>query len=540
MVENVIKTFKLNYDGTFDEVAYEHIKEVFTIVNILAIYITKIKTMYIWIGRNATQALKNHIPNIRVIMKEEFPQFRIIRNITFDMRSEPLEFFNNLNLTKDELYEIINYQEKIVIPILEKVNDLKEKSDKLIKSEEYKNAITLLKEIIELAKKIQDDALVTEQKRLISELTEKYENEKIVSEIEKETAKVEKEYTDLVKSQRILDAHNLVETFIKKYETIYDLSLISNAKELILKEKRKWNSEQEKIRNDLVLLEKELSSSLEILEISKATEIFEKGMNLLANLIDEKITNRWNQFKNKIEDAKKKLDFIEKFESFSEEIVKLKEGHLYEELKLKIKVLIKNTEKIDLPEYRSKLDILINEVDSAEELYKTKLDDITNLEKVILGNQRNDRLEENLIECEKIIELARSITNQNIIDQYLKVLEETKLKIKEKRIFEENQRKLEYKLSKLEESFILSLKTMEIKNLNNIIEKGANLLSELIDDGIKKKWDDFKVKFIAAKHLLEHIKRLSEKGMDALYSGSCSESLESFEQITIQLQEYKN
>ena len=101
MVENIIKTFKLNYNGTFDEIAYENIKDVFTIVNILAIYIQKIKTMYIWIGRNATQALKNHVAKIRVILKEEFPQFRIIRNITFDMRSETYEFFKNLNITKE-------------------------------------------------------------------------------------------------------------------------------------------------------------------------------------------------------------------------------------------------------------------------------------------------------------------------------------------------------------------------------------------------------------------------------------------------------
>lgn len=540
MVENVIKTFKLNYDGTFDEVAYEHIKEVFTIVNILAIYITKIKTMYIWIGRNATQALKNHIPNIRVIMKEEFPQFRIIRNITFDMRSETFEFFNNLNLTKDELYEIINYQEKTVIPILDKVDDLKEKSDKLIKSEQYKNAINLLKDIIELAKKIQDDALVIEQKRLISELTEKFENKKIVSEIEEETTIVEKEYIDLLKSKKILDAHNLVETFIKKYETIYDLSLVPSAKELILKEKKKWNSEQERIRNDLLLLEKDLKSSLENLDISKATEIFEKGMNSLANLIDEKITKRWKQFNNKIEDAKEKLDFIKKFEIFSEELVKLKEGHLYEEMKSKINELIKLAEKIDLPEYRSKLNIQLNEINSAEELYKTKLDDINNLEIVILDNQKNDKLKENLNECEKIIELARSITKQDIIDRYLKILEETKLKIEEKRLFEENQRNLKDELSKLEESFTLSLNSMEIKNLNNIIEKGANLLSEIIDDEVKKKWEDFKVKFSAAKNLLENVTHLSKKAMDALYNDSCSESLESFEQITIQLQEYKN
>ncbi|GAH50669.1 unnamed protein product [marine sediment metagenome] len=91
MIENVIKTFKLNYDGTFDEIACENIKDVFTIVNILAIYIQKIKTMYIWIGRNATQALKNHVAKIRVILKEEFP---ISSNILlYDSSAESTSLF---------------------------------------------------------------------------------------------------------------------------------------------------------------------------------------------------------------------------------------------------------------------------------------------------------------------------------------------------------------------------------------------------------------------------------------------------------------
>ena len=38
-----IVIFKLNYDGTFEEIDYENIKDVFTIVNILAIYIEKKK-----------------------------------------------------------------------------------------------------------------------------------------------------------------------------------------------------------------------------------------------------------------------------------------------------------------------------------------------------------------------------------------------------------------------------------------------------------------------------------------------------------------
>lgn len=539
MVENIVKTFKLNYDGTFDEIAYENIKDVFTIVNILAIYIQKIKIMYIWIGRNATQALKNHVAQIRVLLKEEFPQFRIIRNITFDMRSEPYEFFNNLNITKKELYEIINFQEKTVLPVLEKIDELKEKSENSIESEQYKRAIELLKEIIGLAEKIQDDALVSEQKRLISMLTEKFENQEIVSEIEQETERVEKEYNELIKAKRILKAHELVEAFIKKYETVYDLSLIPSAKELILKEKKKWNAEQEKTINDLSILEKDFKLSLENLEILEAAEIYEKALNLISNLIEEKIKNKWKGFSNNIQDAKDKFEFIKKFDNFSKEIIKLKEAQLYNEIKSKIEVLIKQVEQIDLPEHRGKLDVLNKEIDSAEESYNNITNEIVELEENIRNNRKNDLLEEVVNDCNKIIKLANSINKSEFIKNYTTILEQTKEQIKKRKKFEEKQSKLKEELTKLEKEFTLYIKTMEIKAVSEILQKGEKILHELVDGEIKEKWDNFKVKFHTTKQLLENIEILSKNGMDALNKGSSPDSLSFFEQIIDQLQGYK-
>ena len=491
-------------------------------------------------GRNATQALKNHVAQIRVLLKEEFPQFRIIRNITSDMRSEPFEFFKNLNITKDELYEIINYQEKTILPVLEKIDELKEKSEKSIESEQYKKAIEFLKDIIGLAEKIQDDALVIEQKRLISKLTEKSENQQIVSEIEKETERVEKGYEESIKAKKILNAHELVDAFIKKYETVYDLSLIPSAKELILKEKRKWIAEQEKIVNDLSRLEKDLKLSLESLEISKATEIYEKGLNILSNLIDEKIKTKWEGFNNDIQEAKNKIEFIKEFDLFSEEVIKLKEVHLYKELKSKIEDLTKQVEQIDLPEYRGKLDLINKDIDSAEESYYGILEEIGNLEKEIIDNQKINRFEKNLRDCEKIIELGKSINKSELIENYTNILEQSKELIKNRKEFEEKQNRLKEELLKLEKEFTVYIKNMEIKAVSEILEKGEKFLHELVDDEIKEKWNNFKVKFHTAKQLLENIEILSKNGMDALDKGSCPDSLSFFEQIVHQLQEYKD
>jgi hypothetical protein len=539
MAENIIKTFKLNFDGTFDEIAYENIKEVFTIVNILAIYIKKIKTMYIWIGRNATQALKNHISQIRVLLKDEFPDFRIIRNITFDMRSEPFEFFNNLNMKKEELYEIINYQEKTVLPILEKVNELKENSEELIKSEQYGNAIKLLKEIIELAKEIKDDAIITEQTRLISELTQKYENKEIVNEIETDIKEVEREYKYLINNNDLLEAHNLVLNFKKKYVGRYDLSLIPSAKELILKEKRKWNSEQEKIVNDLNRLEKDFNSSLEDQDILKANEILEEGLGLLSNLTDITIKNKWNGFQKRIQDTKDKLIFIEKFEIFSKEFTKLLEEHQYKDLNSKIDALTKQLETIDLPEYRSKINLLQNEIYSAEQSYKRVNKELINLEEKIKNNIQKNNLNEIIEDCNKLINLAKSTNKAELINKYSDLIKSTENNIKEIKEFEEKQLQLKTELSKLEEIFKTSLKTFELKELNKILENSLTFLSELEDNDVKEKWKEYNDIYKTVKLLLDDIELLSQNAINALNNRSFSESLNLFEQIITQLEEYQ-
>jgi hypothetical protein len=496
--------------------------------------------MYIWIGKNATQALKNHIPNIRVILKDEFPQFRIIRNQTFDMRSESYDFFKNLDIKKDELYEIIDYQEKTVLPILKKVDILKTESSKLIESEEYKEGIEKLQEIIELARKIQDDALITEQKKIISEIKKKYENQQLVSEIEGDAINVEKKYNELIKVKDFIGAHNVVGDFIKKFEDIYDLNLIPKAKELISKEKRRWNAEQEKLRNSLSILEKDFKSSIKSLDLPNLKELFGKAEKLLSQLLDEKVHSKWAILKNKILEVEDKINFIEKFERFIIESNKLKENHIYPELKSRIKSLDKELNGLDLPEYDSKIELLKSEVDDAEKLYKNQVSEIGNLEKLIKNHQKSENLNDILKACDKIIELSKLIRKPELGSKYQDVLEKTKEEIKQRKEFEEKQAELRTLLTKLENEFHSSLKRMAITQMIKIGNQAEKHLKELVDEEIKIKWKGFKSKFLRAKKLIENIETLSNKGLQELNKGTSQESLNYFEQIIFQLQEYKS
>ncbi len=539
MPENLINTFKLNYDGTFEEIDFQNIKDVFTIVNILAIYIQKKKIMYIWIGKSATQALKNHISKIRVLLKEEFPQFRIMRNITLEMRAETFDFFENLNINKEELYAQINLQEKVIIPILEKIDNLKVKANKFIKSKEYGKAITDLEEIIEFAKKIEDDATIIEQRKRISELTQKYDNKKIVSAIEEAALQAEKEYNELLGKNDIVGAYRIVESFEKNFETTYDLSLISGAINIISKAKKRWNTEKAKQETDLFKLEKNFNNAIKTKQYDKASEIYATGIKILSPLIDEKIQRKWEGFEDVLQDLKLKLELIERFETLSKDSAQLKKEHQYKELESRIKKLVKEFQKIDLPEYRSKLDIIQKEVEYAEEFYKKTLGNIEELEKKTVDDKENKLLDDVVKDCLSLIDFAKQIDLFETVDRYQVILEETEKEIEDRKAIEEEQEKIKSQLRKLENNLTSVLKSMKLTKAREILDKSKAFLDNLVNEDIKKRWDELEFQFVATKQLLSNIDNLSKNGMDFLLKKSFAESLEYFEQIISQLQEYK-
>ena len=538
MSQNVVKIFKLNFDGTFDEIAYANIKEVFTIVNILAIYVTTKKIMYVWIGSNATQALKNHISNIRVLVKEEFPDFRIIRNFTFEMREEPFEFFKNLELNKEDLYKLIDYQEKVMLPTLKKIKNLKKALPKLVDSEEYSNAIKISEEIVKLAKEINDDALQTEQKKFISELTAKGADKEIINELEEVAMGVDKQFSNLIKTEEFLKAHIIVEEFEKIYNKKYDLSLINSARELISKEKKIWKKEQERLNKELTKLENDFFLAIKNLEIENAIKMLERGKSLFQNLINDEVKKKWDQFDDKLQIAKQKAELVKVIDVFIKKSEEMKVNYQFKALKNEINTLLTKVQKLNITDYQKKLEDLKIDIVSAEEGYNKKLAEIENLEKEIKKNQKSNLIDDVVRDCQKIIQIAQSINKTEVIEKYSIALEQTEKTIEEIKIFEEKQKKLRNELEQLEKNMVSLLKTMDLAKLGQILEKSKMLLIELVDEEIKKNWVVLEKKHISARDLIVNVENLSKSGLNSLNDKSYRESLDFYEQIINQIQSY--
>ncbi|HEC37261.1 MAG TPA: hypothetical protein ENI29_03435 [bacterium] len=493
------KIFKLNFDGSFDNIAYENIKDAFKIVNILAIYVTQKKTMYIWIGKKASQSLKNHISNIRVLVKEEFPDFRILRNNTVEMRDEPYDFFQNLNINKEELYKQIDYQEKILLPILKNIDNLRDKSEKFIKTTNYEDALKITKDIIELAKKVGDEALIAEQEKQISELRTKSETKKIIDEIANKTTEVEKNFSNLIEKKEYLKANSILAEFKKEIGLNYDSTQVAPATEFIVKGEKILRKEQGRLQKELTKLENDLFVSLKNFDLDIAADIMREGNSLLLNLINEEIKTKWKTFDDDLENAKLKAELTKIIDKFFTENKILKETYQFKEIKIEIKKLLTRVKKLNFTDYQKKLESFEKEILSAEENYNKNLAEIVGLEKLIKENQANNLLDDILKNCEKILKIADSINKSDITESYTTIVKQTESSIEENRLFEENQNKLKQELSTLEKSLTSALKNFEISKASEIIEKGNKNLHELIDENIKKQWVSLKEDFITAK-----------------------------------------
>ncbi len=300
-----LEIYNLNYSGAFNKMSSNVAPlELFSLYNILAVYVYNKKKMYIWIGKNVANSLKIYIPNIRALFLEEFPEKKILRNITIESGFETAEFLENFDFSKEELMAHLKKQENKVNPVLSKINEMKEEIEYLIETENYDTAIARVREIIELARAIEDQALVRDQENLIDRIKElkhrkeidiiaridelrivkqnhsqignynnaiqaareiislaksanleliireeeefiarftgKYDPQKLVIKARETSLKLKKQQEELLANNKIQEAHALVADFIEKYGRFCDLTKILSAKTVLDKDKITW------------------------------------------------------------------------------------------------------------------------------------------------------------------------------------------------------------------------------------------------------------------------------------------------------------
>ncbi|MFX1494887.1 MAG: hypothetical protein ACFFBZ_11445 [Promethearchaeota archaeon] len=308
---NNIKVFKLTYSGNLEEISQEDILPSFTLFDILTFYLSNQRRMYIWISKKAPQSLKRHIPSIREIFLKDYPNLKILRNITVEFGSEPMAFFEAIEISEKKYRDYLNELETKMLPVLSGINRLKDEADKNFIAEKYEKSIIFAQKIIDLAKEVEDESLEVNLLNFIEEAKSRAKAKGVLEQIEKECRIKMQIFDNLNKAGKYKEAHEIVMAFRKKYEPDYNLFSISVAQELLLKDDNmlyNLKQEQQLLKEEIDVLEGKIEDSISNNKLNQAERILEESKSITEKIIDEEIISKWDSLKNnflKIKEIKK-------------------------------------------------------------------------------------------------------------------------------------------------------------------------------------------------------------------------------------------
>ncbi|MFX1353894.1 MAG: hypothetical protein ACFFGP_08050 [Promethearchaeota archaeon] len=299
---NDIKVFKLNYAGDLKDISGEDLFSNFTLFDILTFYVSSQRRLYIWIGKRVSHSLKSHIPSIREIFLRSYPNLKIIRNIIVEYDSEPSEFFETIEISKDQYKEHFKQLEFKLLPVLSKINRLKDDADKNFVLGNYQEAIALAQKVIKLAQEIEDYSLENEILSFIEEAKTNSKAKQIVREIEIEAEIKLKVFDNLIRAENYKEAHKIAQEFRTKHERNINLLTIPFAQDLILKDENLLYSlreEQEVLKKKFEVLGRKVEKFIKHSQMLQAGKMLKNIETLTEKLIDIDIKNKLDLLKSK-------------------------------------------------------------------------------------------------------------------------------------------------------------------------------------------------------------------------------------------------
>ncbi|MBD3256229.1 MAG: hypothetical protein GF383_14115 [Candidatus Lokiarchaeota archaeon] len=195
-----------------------------------------------------------------------------------------------------------NIEDKLSkLDILVKIDDLKNKAQNYKIGGNYEKAISTANEIIYLAVKHDIPSVIKDQDEFLKTMAEKVQKEFIMNKIKEASNFIRDHYKELIKSNRIMQAHALIEGFKKEYDDFSYFNSMPIVQELIEVDKKNWLKYQVSIQYDKY--KKILNSEKE--EIEEIIRVLRKYYEELVN-------------SGQIEEAEKlKTDFTNKYEDNS-------------------------------------------------------------------------------------------------------------------------------------------------------------------------------------------------------------------------------
>lgn len=267
-------------------------------------------------------------------------------------------------MTEENTEQVEEKEEKRKIKVISEIDDKIGIQGQAFMKGQFKEALGLADQIIELAKTENLTSFIREQEQLIARIKgiikerEEKERQKVLVELLKESKKLENSYNDAIKIGDFVNVEQI----------------IREAKKFIL-------------QSD-----------------------------------DKKLKIKWDNLEKKYLDARARKEIIEDIANLIKESSRLRKKFLFEDLKLRLTYLMQQVQEIGLTEYMDKLEEIRAETIAAEDSYNKVKKDIEELKNIILTQKEKKEFEKAITNCESLIQLAKSIENTKEVEEYSKIL----------------------------------------------------------------------------------------------------------------------
>jgi len=212
------------------------------------------------------------------------------------------------------------------------------------------------------------------------------------------------------------------EEFIARIENLLKAREEKKRERIRVEQERLRLEKIKKLKTELNQLEHRFNTGFIVEDFFKTEEMIEKAKNLLLNLDDTKLSEKWKDFEKKNIEAKSKKELIDKAQNLIEDSIILKEKFLFDDLKSRLLELIDQLKEKGIAEYLKELEYIQKDVIKAEETYLNVVQTIDKLIQEIETLTVEKELKNAIAKCENLLKLAESIKKKDLFENYSKTL----------------------------------------------------------------------------------------------------------------------
>ena len=363
--------------------------------------------------------------------------------------------------------------------ILSEIDELKVIANNHYLMGKFNEAIKVTEKIIEITEKAKLYSIAREQGVFIAEMYKKIKDLNKDALIREEFEILQVKYVNLLEKDRVIEAHQQVSRFKKKYSKLHEIDSIGVIKQFLDKDEKTWSEyskSEDNIKKQLEPLDIQFNSYLNTNNFLLASETLEKAKILLVKLNETNLLKMWEVNNSKFIKLKNSIELKQSVEETLKNVSELTDNYEFNDARKMLDSTLELVNKHGSLEYTQRLERKIKSVIDAEAKYAKLEKELRELEELVKSNVSNNLFQNAINNLNQMIKISRFIGDTQFLEKYTKYVEEI-----EKRI--NNIKRNEETKNTIKTLNIQGINAMKREEFSNAIENFkdiVNLLNKIV------------------------------------------------------------